>query len=73
MAKLLWKPKGDCSLTSLGKGFLAIRFSNEEDKLKVWRGGPWKFEDQLMRITQWTPDFNPNNQINVLLSSHLVP
>lgn len=34
--------------------------SNKNDMVRIWKGGPWLFEGQLMRLTKWSPD--PNNQ-----------
>lgn len=46
----------------LGKGYFMIRFSCEDDLVKIWSGGPWKFENQLLRLTKWEPDFDPDIQ-----------
>ncbi|KAF5177986.1 Nbs resistance protein [Thalictrum thalictroides] len=39
-----------------------IRLTCEEDFLKVWGGGPWRFGDQTLRLTKWDPDFDPDQQ-----------
>ncbi|KAF5192562.1 hypothetical protein FRX31_017848 [Thalictrum thalictroides] len=36
--------------------------SSEEDFMKVWGGGPWRFDGQVLRLQKWTPDFNPELQ-----------
>ncbi|KAF9602151.1 hypothetical protein IFM89_025318 [Coptis chinensis] len=57
-----WKPRGDWKLIPLGKGFFMIRLVSEEDLRLIWGGEPWKFGDQTLRLTKWTPDFNPEAQ-----------
>ncbi|KAF9606496.1 hypothetical protein IFM89_025771 [Coptis chinensis] len=55
----LWKPKGDWKLVPLGKGFFMIRLVCEEDLRNILGGGPWRFGDQILRLSKWTPDFDP--------------
>ncbi|KAF6155539.1 hypothetical protein GIB67_004533 [Kingdonia uniflora] len=37
---------------------------NEADILRIWGGGPWHIEGQLLKVTMWTPDFDINKQKN---------
>ncbi|KAF9619134.1 hypothetical protein IFM89_005148 [Coptis chinensis] len=39
-----------------------IRLTCEDDCRKIWCGGPWKFKDQTLQLTKWTPDFDPDVQ-----------
>ncbi|KAF5187815.1 hypothetical protein FRX31_022601 [Thalictrum thalictroides] len=39
-----------------------VRFSKEEDLMRIWTGGSWKFGDQLLKLIKWTPDFDPEVQ-----------
>ncbi|KAF9598176.1 hypothetical protein IFM89_025793 [Coptis chinensis] len=36
-----------------------IRLTCEENLRNIWGGGPWKFGDQILRLSKWTPDFDP--------------
>ncbi|KAF6157137.1 hypothetical protein GIB67_041598 [Kingdonia uniflora] len=51
---------GNCQFIPLGKGYFTIFLDNEADKLRIWGGGPWHIEGQLLRVTMWTPDFDIN-------------
>ncbi|KAF5205415.1 Ribonuclease h domain [Thalictrum thalictroides] len=62
IASNLWTLAGDSKIIPLGKGFVMIRMSSEEDFMKVWGGGPWRFDGQVLRLQKWTPDFNPELQ-----------
>ncbi|KAF5192141.1 zinc ion binding / nucleic acid binding protein [Thalictrum thalictroides] len=57
-----WKPKGNWNITSLGKGYLHVRFEEREDFDAVWTGGPWRFGNQLMRLQEWSKNFKPDTQ-----------
>ncbi|KAF5191655.1 hypothetical protein FRX31_018758 [Thalictrum thalictroides] len=43
------------------KGFFMVRLSCEEDLVRIW-GSSWKFGGQMIRLTKWTPDFDPDLQ-----------
>ncbi|KAF9621422.1 hypothetical protein IFM89_021461 [Coptis chinensis] len=47
---------------SLGKRLIQfmIRLTCEEDWRKIWCGGLWRFKDQTLRLTKWTPEFDPD-------------
>ncbi|KAF9590682.1 hypothetical protein IFM89_036174 [Coptis chinensis] len=57
-----WRPKGCWKIVPLGKGYFMIRLTCEEDLVRIWSGGPWKFENQILRLTKWKPDFDPEIQ-----------
>ncbi|KAF9609460.1 hypothetical protein IFM89_016459 [Coptis chinensis] len=59
IAQEKWQPQGDWKIIPLGKGFFMIRLTCEEDLRKIWGGGPWKFGDQILRLSKWMPDFDP--------------
>ncbi|KAF9603949.1 hypothetical protein IFM89_039288 [Coptis chinensis] len=59
IAQEKWQPQGDWKIIPLGKGFFMICLTCEEDLRKIWGGGPWKFGDQILRLSKWTPDFDP--------------
>ncbi|KAF9622443.1 hypothetical protein IFM89_031246 [Coptis chinensis] len=50
----LWKPQGDWKLVPLGKGYFMIRLVCEEDLRSILGGGPWRFGEQILRLTRWT-------------------
>ncbi|KAF9587394.1 hypothetical protein IFM89_002034 [Coptis chinensis] len=39
-----------------------IRLTCEEDLVRIWSGGPWKFENQILMLTKWKPNFDPEIQ-----------
>ncbi|KAF6135762.1 hypothetical protein GIB67_028618 [Kingdonia uniflora] len=51
----LWKPEGTCRLIPVGKGYITIFLDNEEDRNKIWLGGPWVIGKQLLRLSPWSP------------------
>ncbi|KAL5725464.1 hypothetical protein ACHQM5_008605 [Ranunculus cassubicifolius] len=55
------KPQGDWAITPLGKGYFMFRLSNKEEFVRIWAQS-WKFDNQNLRFTQWTPDFDPDKQ-----------
>ncbi|KAF6173083.1 hypothetical protein GIB67_041218 [Kingdonia uniflora] len=59
-----WVLAGNCQFIPLGKGYFTILLDNESDKLRIWNGGPWHIEGQLLRVSIWTPDFDINKQKN---------
>ncbi|KAF6134912.1 hypothetical protein GIB67_002313 [Kingdonia uniflora] len=60
----LWKPIGGCRLIPVGKGYITILLDNEEDRNKIWSGGPWIIGKQLLRLSPWSPFFDPEKQKN---------
>ena len=58
----VWNPKNQWSLTPIGKGYYTLRFSNEEDKQKVWTSGQAIIKEGTFNLLQWTPDFKPSKQ-----------
>ncbi|KAK1313474.1 hypothetical protein QJS10_CPA06g01306 [Acorus calamus] len=49
----LWNPKGEITLTLQGNGFFMVKFSLEEDLLKVLEGGPWTMDNRPFVIQKW--------------------
>ncbi|KAL4189227.1 hypothetical protein AMTRI_Chr08g164420 [Amborella trichopoda] len=35
---------GSVQMIPMGRGYITLKFSKEEDMLNVWQGGPWKIE-----------------------------
>ncbi|KAF9607067.1 hypothetical protein IFM89_030894 [Coptis chinensis] len=58
IAAAKWSPQGDWKIIPLGKGFFIIRLTTESDWRNIWGGGPWRFGEQTLRLSKWTPDFN---------------
>ncbi|KAF6151149.1 hypothetical protein GIB67_002401 [Kingdonia uniflora] len=59
-----WNLSGYCQFIPLGKGYFTIFLDNEADKVRIWGGGPWHIDCQLLRVNIWTPDFDINKQKN---------
>ncbi|KAF6154473.1 hypothetical protein GIB67_028365 [Kingdonia uniflora] len=59
IAIALWKPKGVSRIVPVGKGYFTIFLDNEEDRNNIWMGGPWMIDKQLLRLSPWSPCFDP--------------
>ena len=46
----LWKPCGGFEIIDLDYGFFLVKFDNEDDRIKVVRGGPWMLFDHYLCI-----------------------
>ncbi|KAF1897548.1 hypothetical protein Lal_00036990 [Lupinus albus] len=55
----LWSMVGKWSMISLGRGFYEFTFSSVEDMLSICATGSWNLKPGLLRLSVWTPDFNP--------------
>ncbi|KAF6168009.1 hypothetical protein GIB67_020118 [Kingdonia uniflora] len=60
----LWKPKGTYRLILVCKGCITIFMDNEEDRNKIWSGGPWVIGKQLLRLSPWSPFFDLEKKQN---------
>jgi len=48
-----WKPKGQVDLKLGSKGFFTTMFSNQEDRDKVFEGGPYFFNSTGLYLRPW--------------------
>ncbi|KAL5723152.1 hypothetical protein ACHQM5_006580 [Ranunculus cassubicifolius] len=55
-------PRGVWNLTPLGKGFFMLRLDNRDDFVRIWAKS-WKFGNQVVKSTQWYPEFDPEKQV----------
>jgi len=51
-------------MTSLGRGYYEFFFANENDKRTVWAAGTVNLKPGVLRIFEWTKDFNMHHQRN---------
>ncbi|KAK2362745.1 hypothetical protein QL285_087780 [Trifolium repens] len=58
----LWKHIDQWKMIPLGQGFFEFRFSCAADLRSVWSSGAWRLNPGLLRLSRWSPDFNPFNQ-----------
>ncbi|KAF9591381.1 hypothetical protein IFM89_004066 [Coptis chinensis] len=58
----LWRLQGTWSMTPLGKGYIMFRFECLEDYQKVWDQGAWKVENQILRLSKWSPNFSTKKE-----------
>ncbi|KAF9616183.1 hypothetical protein IFM89_028959 [Coptis chinensis] len=67
--KELWKPKSEWQATPLGKGYIMFCFTDETDYQRVWTQGTWVFDEQVLRLSKWTPNFSTSkeNHLNGLV------
>lgn len=59
---MLWQPIGPWRMVPLGRGFYEFSFSSPEDLRCVWAAGVWNLRPGLLRLFQWSQDFNPSQQ-----------
>ncbi|KAF1892225.1 hypothetical protein Lal_00036586 [Lupinus albus] len=55
----LWNMVGKWSMISLGRGFYEFTFSSVEDMMSICATGSWNLKPGILRLSLWTPDFNP--------------
>jgi len=60
----VWITTASWSMTSLGRGYYEFFFANENDKRKVWVAGTVDLKPGVLRLFEWTKDFNMHNQRN---------
>ena len=60
----VWKTTATWSMTSLGRGYYEFFFANENDKRNVWAAGTVNLKPGVLRLFEWTKDFNMHNQRN---------
>lgn len=58
----LWKVKGPWHMLSLGQGFYEFFFASQEDMRSVWAAGTVSLKPCLLRLFEWTKDFNLHTQ-----------
>ncbi|KAF9611587.1 hypothetical protein IFM89_033591 [Coptis chinensis] len=58
----LWRLQGTWFMTPLGKGYIMFRFECLEDYQKVWDQGAWKVENQILRLSKWSPNFSTEKE-----------
>ena len=63
-----WKPKGGYELKLSAKEFFTIIFYSQEDKNRIFEGGPYFYNSAGLYLTFWKESFNPNN-VNLSVSS----
>lgn len=54
----LWKLSGNRKLVSLGRGFFEFEFSSLDDMRMAWAHGTMNLRPGVLRLSQWTKDFN---------------
>jgi len=60
----LWKIGGAWRMLSLGRGFYEFFFSNETNMRTVWSVGTMNLKPGLLRLFEWSKDFNMHTQRN---------
>lgn len=58
----LWKIKGPWHMTPLGRGFYEFFFASQEDMRTVWAAGTNNLKPGVLRLFEWTKDFNLHTQ-----------
>ncbi|KAH9783095.1 zinc knuckle protein [Citrus sinensis] len=50
----VWKTLREVKIESMGENFFMFKFGSEEDKKRVFAGGPWHFDNALIVFTEPT-------------------
>jgi len=58
----IWKVKGPWHMLSLGQGYYEFFFASQEDMRTVWAAGTVSLKRGLLRLFEWTKDFNLHTQ-----------
>ncbi|XP_019435933.1 PREDICTED: uncharacterized protein LOC109342397 [Lupinus angustifolius] len=58
----LWNVIGTWSMISLGRGFYDFSFASVEDMRSICAVGSWSLKPGFLRLSLWSPDFNPSLQ-----------
>jgi len=59
-----WKTTGAWSMTPLGRGFYELFFASEDDMCMIWAKGTVNLKPSVLRLFEWTKDFNKHKQRN---------
>jgi hypothetical protein len=59
-----WNTSGPWSLLSLGIGYFEFYFASEADMRSVWAMGTIYMKSGVLRLFEWTRDFNMHKQKN---------
>ena len=62
--KKQWKTAAPWTLLSLGRGYYEFFFANESDMITVWAVGTINLKPEVLRLFEWTVDFDMYNQRN---------
>ncbi|KEH17480.1 DUF4283 domain protein [Medicago truncatula] len=58
----IWKILHQWKMVPLGRGFYDFLFENHDDFNRTWTAGTISLQPGLLRLSQWTKDFNHNAQ-----------
>ncbi|XP_019432836.1 PREDICTED: uncharacterized protein LOC109339775 [Lupinus angustifolius] len=58
----LWNMIGAWNMISLGRGFYEFAFASMEDMRTICAVGSWSLKPGFLRLSLWSPDFNPSLQ-----------
>ena len=59
-----WKTAGSWRMMSLGRGYYEFFFASEMDKCNVWAVGTVTLKPGVLRLFEWSKDFNMHTQRN---------
>jgi len=58
----IWKIVHQWKMVPLGRGFYDFLFEHQDDFSRTWTAGTVSLQPGLVRLSQWTKDFNHNAQ-----------
>lgn len=55
--------QGKIAIRFCGRGYFTFLFESKEDKLLIFRNGPYFMDTRGLYLNRWTPDFDPEMDI----------
>lgn len=59
--KKSWGLEDGVQIVEVGSNLFQFKFKTEFDLERIFKGGPWSFDNQLLLLTKWSKGMNANN------------
>lgn len=59
--KKAWGLEDGVQIVEVGSNLFQFKFKSEFDLERIFKGGPWSFDNQLLLLTKWRKGMNANN------------
>ncbi|CAN1822940.1 hypothetical protein LINPERHAP1_LOCUS30164 [Linum perenne] len=66
--EFLWARRGQIQVADLSNEFFMVRFSEADDYQRAAFNGPWKMFDYYITVYCWTPEFNEEEPLRIILT-----
>ncbi|CAN1155980.1 hypothetical protein LINPERHAP2_LOCUS20677 [Linum perenne] len=65
----LWARNGNIQVSNVANSFFLVRFTEAEDyRRAAFEGRPWKICDYYFSVARWTPSFNEDEPLKMILT-----